>query len=73
MVEQHFSRCESNLSIYYKVLDNSEFLLPLLYIDDMPMFDTSMNVVSNLKQQLAHGFIMKNLRAVKRILGMTIV
>lgn len=72
MVDQHFTRCKSDPCIYYKVLDNGEFVLLLLYVDDELVIDTNMSV-SNLKQQLAHKFAMKDLGATKRILGMTII
>lgn len=73
MLEHDFIRCEADLCVYYKKLDSSEFVLLLLYVDDMLVTGSSMKIISDLKQLLAQNFSMKDLGAAKRILGMHII
>lgn len=50
MAKQNFSRCESNHCVYYKSRDNCEFVLLLLYVDDMLVARSSMVEINKLKQ-----------------------
>lgn len=73
MIDHKFTCSESDPCIYYKKLPNGEFVILLLYVDDMLVADTSMRIVSELKTHLAKEFAMKDLGAAKKILGMTII
>lgn len=73
MIEHHSIRCEADPCVYYKKLDSSEFVLLLLYVDDMLVTGSSMKIICDLKQLLAQNFAMKDLGAAKRILGMRII
>ncbi|GLJ09188.1 hypothetical protein SUGI_0103470 [Cryptomeria japonica] len=72
MIDHKFTRSESDPCIYYKKLPNGEFVILLLYVDDMLIADTSMRIVSEFKTHLAKEFAMKDLGAAKKILGITI-
>lgn len=72
MTEHNFTRCESDPCIYFKKLPSGEFIILLLYVDDMLVAGTNKRIVNELKQKLASKFAMKDLGAAKKILGMTI-
>ena len=72
MVEHNFTWCELDLCIYHKRLPNGEFVILLLYVDDMLVAGSSQWIVGQLKKELAFWFAMKDLGATKKILGMTI-
>lgn len=72
MIEHNFIRCESDPCIYYKKLLNGEFVILLLYVDDMLVDGTSSRIVGELKTKLASKFAMKDLGAAKKIFGMMI-
>jgi len=49
MVEHNFSRCDPTC-VYYKSFDNGEFVLLLLYVDDMLVTWSSKAEINKLKQ-----------------------
>ena len=63
-----FKRCEADHCYYVKFSDNSYIIL-LLYVDDMLIIGSSIEEINNLKKQLSKQFAMKDLGAVKQILG----
>ena len=65
-------RCETDHCCYVKSFDNSYIIL-LLYVNDMLIAGSSIEVINNLKKQLSKQFAMKDLEAVKQILGMRII
>ena len=67
-----FKRCEANYCYYVKSFDNSYIIL-LLYVNDMLIVGSSIEEINNLKKQLSKQFAMKDLGAVKQILGMRII
>lgn len=73
MVEHNFIRCDYDPCLYFKWLANGNFVILLLYGDDMLVTGSNMRVVKELKQHLAQRFAMKELEAAKRSLGMTII
>jgi hypothetical protein len=72
MAEHNFTRCEADPCVYLKKLPSGEFVILLLYVDDMLVAGTNKRIVNELKQKLASKFAMKDLGAAKKILGMTI-
>jgi len=58
--------------VYTKSIDN-EYVNISLYVDDMFVFSTSMNVVYNTKYFLAFKFDMKDKSEVSVILGIKII
>ncbi|KAE8724080.1 cytochrome P450 71A9-like [Hibiscus syriacus] len=71
MSSSGFTRCQADHCCYIKRFDNS-FIILLLYVDDMLVAGSDMQEIINLKQKLSKQFAMKDLGAVKQILGMRI-
>ena len=67
-----FKRCEANHYCYVKFFGNSYIIL-LLYVDDMLIVGSSIEGINILKKQLLKQFAIKDLGAVKQILGMRII
>ena len=72
MAEHNFTRCELDPCVYFKKLPSGEFVILLLYVNDMLVAGTNKRIVNELKEKLASKFAMKDLGAAKKILGMTI-
>ena len=72
MHEHGYSRCHSDHCVYFKRLDDEKYIVLCLYVDDMLVAGSNMYYIKELKCQLAHVFSMKDLGAVKKILGMKI-
>lgn len=73
MTQQGFTHCKSDPFVYFKRLLTGEFVILLLYVDDMLTTGNSMRVIHELKTHLSLHFSMKDLGAVKRILGIDII
>ncbi|RVW27659.1 Retrovirus-related Pol polyprotein from transposon TNT 1-94 [Vitis vinifera] len=71
-IELGFKRCEADHCCYIKSFDNSYIIL-LLYVDDMIIAGFGIEKINNLKKQLSKQFAMKDLGAVKQILGMRVI
>ena len=56
---------------HFKKIDNN-FIILLLYVDDMLVAGSNMQEIVNLKLKLSKQFEMKDLGAAKQILGMRI-
>jgi hypothetical protein len=72
MTEQGYSRCHSDHCVYFKRLENGSYIILLLYVDDMLVAGSNMQDINVLKNKLANSFVMKDLGAAKKILGMRI-
>ena len=72
MHEHGYSRCHSDHFIYFKRLDDENYIILCLYVYDMLVARSNMDHIKGLKCQLAHAFDMKDLGAAKQILGMKI-
>ena len=72
MVSHNFTRSQYDHCVYFKRLENSIFIILVLYVDNMPFVFQSMVGINSLKDQLARTFDMKDLGAVNQILGMEI-
>ena len=71
MSSHGFTRCQADHCCYFKKTDNN-FIILLLYVDDMLVAGSNMQEIVNLKLKLSKQFEMKDLGAVKQILGMRI-
>ena len=71
MSSHGFTRCQADHCCYFKKFDNN-FIILLLYVDDMLVAGSNMQEIVNLKQKLSKQFEMKDLGAAKQILGMRI-
>ena len=71
MSSHGFTRCQADHCCYFKKFDNN-FIILLLYVDDMLVAGSDMQEIVNLKQKLSKQFEMKDLGTAKQILGMRI-
>ena len=55
------------------MLDNRSYIILLLYVDDMLVAGSNMQDINVLKIKLAKSFVMKDLGATNKILGMGII
>lgn len=53
-------------------MDDDNYIILCLYVDDMLVARSNMDQIKGLKEQLAHSFSMKDLGEAKQILGMKI-
>jgi hypothetical protein len=72
MIEQGYSRCHSDHCGYFKRLENGSYIIFLLYVDGMLVAGSNMKDISVLKKKLYNSFVMEDLGATKKILGMKI-
>jgi hypothetical protein len=72
MTEQGYNRCHSNHCVYFKKIENGSYIILLLYVDDMLVAWSNMQDINVLKKKLVNSFVMKDLGAAKKILGMRI-
>ena len=59
--------------VYFRRLEDGSLIYLLLYVDDMLILAKHMSDIDVLKQQLSVEFEMKDLGAIKKILGMEIL
>jgi len=72
MVTNGFTRCQSDHYVYVKKITNGNYVILLLYVDDMLVARSSMQDIIDLKKKLANTFEMKDVGEAKQILGMKI-
>eukprot|EP01018_Ginkgo_biloba_P039992 Gb_09614 [translate_table: standard] len=63
--EQGYSRFHSDHCVYFKRLDNDNYIILLLYVDDMLVVGSNMQDINVLKIKLVNSFAMKDLGAAK--------
>ncbi|KAH9784261.1 hypothetical protein KPL71_009581 [Citrus sinensis] len=67
-----YNRLSSDHCAYYKRFEDNDFIILLLYVDDMLVACPNKDRVQELKAQLAREFEMKDLGPANKILGMQI-
>jgi len=68
-----YNRLSTNHCMYYKKFEeDNDFIILLLYVDDMLVIGSDKDRVQELKAQLAREFDMKDLGPTNKILGMQI-
>jgi len=72
MSEQGYIICHSDYCVYLKKKNDDNYIISLLYVDDMLVAGSNMQEINVLKRKLANSFVMKDLGAAKQILGMRI-
>ena len=70
MIKSRYNRCEYDSCVYFKQNDGPTYFL--LYVDDMLIVARNKTCVQKLKAWLKKEFDMKDMREVKKILGMEI-
>lgn len=72
MADQEFMRCQSGHCMYFRKIENGNYLILILYVDDLLVASSNMLDINELKRKLANSFAMKDLGTAKQILGMRI-
>ncbi|CAL2270428.1 unnamed protein product [Prunus armeniaca] len=72
MIEHKYRRTTSDHCVFVKRFDDGEFIILLVYVDDMLIVGQNSDKISKLKKELSKSFAMKDLGPTKRILGMSI-
>ena len=68
-----FTRCQADHCCCFKKFDNdNNFIIWLLYVDDMLVARSDMQEIITLKHKLSNRFVMKDLGTAKQIFGMRI-
>ena len=73
MTQHKFSRTSTDHCVFIKRYDNGDFIILLLYVDDMLIVGHDKSKFTNLKKALSKSFAMKDLGLANQILGMKIV
>ena len=58
---------------FIQKFSDDDFIMLLLYVDDMLIVDRNISRINSLKKQLSESFTIKDLGPTKQILGMKIV
>ncbi|BBN68204.1 transposable element gene [Prunus dulcis] len=61
MIEHRYRRTTSYHCVFVKRFDDSEFIILLLYVDDMLIVGQNSDKISKLKKELSKSFAMKDL------------
>lgn len=72
MVSHRLTKSQYDSCVYFRGLHDGSFVYLLIYVDDMLIAAKLVAEVCRLKAELKVEFDMKNLGAVKKILGMEI-
>jgi hypothetical protein len=72
MKEQGYRKTTSNHCVFMQKFPNGDFIILLLYIDDMLIVGMNSLRIDRLKKQLSQSFVMKDLGPAKQILGVCI-
>eukprot|EP00253_Pinus_taeda_P013686 PITA_13686 len=70
MSEQGYTRCHSDHCVYLKRQNDGNYIILLLYVDDILVAGSNMQEVNVLKRKLVNSFAMKYLGVAKQILDM---
>jgi len=72
MVEHGYDKTTSDHCVFVKKFSNGEFIILLLYVDDMLIVGRDTSKIDRLKEELSKSFAMKDLGPARQILGMKI-
>ncbi|RVW40094.1 Retrovirus-related Pol polyprotein from transposon TNT 1-94 [Vitis vinifera] len=72
MGEQGYRKTTSDHCVFVQKFSDDDFVILLLYVDDILIVGRNVSRIDNLKKQLSKSFAMKDLVPVKRILGIRI-
>jgi hypothetical protein len=73
MIQQGYKKTTSDHCVFMKRFSDDDFIILLLYIDDMLIVGQNSSRINNLKKELSKSFAMKDLGSAKNLLGMQIV
>ena len=63
----------SDHCVFVRKFSNDDFIILLLYVDDMLIVGKNVSMIDRLKEQLRKSFAMKDMGAAKQILGIRII
>ncbi|PKI76846.1 hypothetical protein CRG98_002832 [Punica granatum] len=72
MVIHGYTQTTSDHCVFMKQFFDGDFIILLLYVDDMLLVGHDMSTIAELKKELSKSFAMKDLGLVNQILGMYI-
>jgi len=73
MGEQGYMKTTSDHCVFVKQFANNDFIILLLYVDDMFIVGQNASRIDRLKKQLGMSFAMKDFGPAKQILGIRII
>ena len=73
MLEHGFHKTQVDHGVFVKRYDEGDFLILLLYVDDMLVVGQNAKKIASLRKALSKAFAMKDLGSAKQILGVHIV
>jgi len=73
MCEHGYKKTTSDHSVFVKRFANNDFIILLLYVDNMFIVGKDIFMINRLKKQLSESFAMKNMGTAKKILGIRIM
>ena len=73
MLDHGFHQTQANHCFFVKKYDGEDFLILMLYVEDMLIVRQNLKKISSLKKALGKAFAMKDMGMAKQILGMHIV
>ena len=72
MCEQGYKKTTYDHCVFVKSFSSDDFIILLLYVDDMLIVGKDIFIIDRLKKTLSESFAMKDMGAAKRILGIGI-
>jgi hypothetical protein len=72
MVEHGYDKTTSDHCVFVKKFSDGEFIILLVYVDDMLIVGRDISKIDKLKEELSKSFAMKDLGPARKILGMKI-
>ncbi|KAL4323581.1 hypothetical protein GQ457_11G003910 [Hibiscus cannabinus] len=73
MTEHQFKKTQADHCVFVKRYDKADFIILLLYVDDMLIVGHDKKKIDALKKALSNSFAMKDLGSAKQILGINII
>jgi hypothetical protein len=73
MSDQGYKKTTSDHCVFVRKFSNDDFIILLLYVDDMLIVGKNISNIDRLKKQLGESFAMKDMGAAKQILGIRIM
>ncbi|RDX66769.1 hypothetical protein CR513_54431, partial [Mucuna pruriens] len=73
MCEQGYKKTTSYQCVFVRKFSNDDFIILLLYVDDMLIIGRNISIIDKLKKQLSESFAMKDMGAAKQIFGIKII
>ena len=73
LIDQGYHKTQDNHCVFVKKLNGGDFLILMLYVDDMLIVEQDRIKITILKKALSRSFSMKDMGPMREIMGMHIV